>query len=412
MDRVFTLRDGELHAEEVPLSAIAAAAGTPCYVYSRAALERGFSAWQSAFGARGHRVCYAVKANSSLAVLKLIADLGGSFDIVSEGELARVLAAGGDAAGVTFAGVGKREAEIAAALSAGIGCFNIESEGELERINMVAARLDKRAPVALRVNPDVDPQTHPYIATGLRESKFGVPTEAAPALYRRIDALPNVTAVGVACHIGSQITSIEPFADAVKKVVELAKQLEAQGNEIAHIDVGGGLGIRYRDEQPPDVAALVAAICAAVPERFTVHVEPGRSIAGPAGVLLTRVEYLKHAPERNFAIVDAAMNDLLRPALYQAWHACSPVVPRAGSTVSYDVVGPVCETGDFLAQQRDLDIETGDLLALGDAGAYGFVMASNYNSRPRPPEVLVDGDRFREIRRRETCDDLMAGELL
>ncbi len=412
MDPLFALRDGELHAEQVPLSAIAAASGTPCYVYSRAALERGLGAWQQAFGTRPHQVCYAVKANSSLAVLHLVAELGGAFDIVSGGELARVLAAGGAADSVTFAGVGKQEAEIAAALQAGIGCFNVESESELARIDSIAGRLGKQAPVALRVNPDVDPQTHPYIATGLKESKFGVPAEAAPALYQRIAAAPNLTAVGVACHIGSQITSIAPFSDAVARVVELAEQLEAAGHAITHVDVGGGLGIRYRDEEPPGVAALVDAILAAVPERFAVHVEPGRSVAGPAGVLLTRVEYLKHAQERNFAIVDAAMNDLLRPALYQAWHDCVPVTPRSGPPARYDVVGPVCETGDFLATERDLRLAAGDLLALGDAGAYGFVMASNYNSRPRPPEVLVEGDRFREIRRRETFEDLIAAETL
>lgn len=410
----FHYRDGRLYAEDVDLTALAAEYGTPCYVYSRATIERHWRAFDQALASRRHLVCYAVKANSNLAVLNVLARLGAGFDIVSVGELERVLRAGGDPAKVVFSGVGKRADEMRRALEVGIRCFNVESEAELHRLNAVAGELGKRAPVALRVNPDVDAGTHPYISTGLKENKFGIDIQAAPAIYAEAARLPHIEVVGVDCHIGSQLTSVAPFVDALDRVLLLLDQLAAQGIEIKHLDLGGGLGIRYRDEDPPlpaDHADAVLARLGARPQEIIT--EPGRAIVGNAGVLLTRVEYLKCTPYRNFAIVDAAMNDLIRPTLYGAWQQILPVVPREGGVRrSYDVVGPVCETGDFLGKDRELAIEPGDLLAVRSAGAYGFVMSSNYNTRPRAAEVMVDGAQAYLVRQRETLEQLMAGETL
>ncbi len=408
----FHYRDGQLHAEDVPLSAIAEAVGTPTYVYSRATLERHWHAFDQALGEHPHLICYAVKANSNLAVLGLLARLGSGFDIVSGGELRRVLAAGGDPGRVVYSGVGKRDDELILALEQGIHCFNVESESELQRLDRLARERGLRAPVALRVNPDIDPQTHPYISTGLRENKFGIDIHQAPRLYHEAAAMDGIRILGVACHIGSQILELSPFLEALDRVLALVDRLEADGIPLAHIDIGGGLGIRYRDERPPEPAAYARAVKARLAGRpLAIHVEPGRAIAGNAGILLTRVLDLKENQARAFAIVDGAMNDLLRPALYQAWQDIVPVTPRpGGSPRRYDVVGPICETGDFLGKDRELNIEPGDLLAVRSAGAYGFVMSSNYNSRPRAAEVLVDGDRFHVVRARETFDDLIRGE--
>lgn len=410
----FLYRDGRLLAEEVDLAAVAAEFGTPCYVYSRATIERHWRAFDHALAGRRHLVCYAVKANSNLAVLNVLARLGAGFDIVSVGELERVLRAGGDPAKVVFSGVGKRTDEMRRALEAGIRCFNVESEAELHRLNAIAGELGRRAPIALRVNPDVDAGTHPYISTGLKENKFGIDIEAAPAIYAQAARLPHIEVVGVDCHIGSQLTSVAPFVDALDRVLLLLDRLAEQGVAIKHLDLGGGLGIRYRDENPPLPADHADAVLARLADRpQEILVEPGRAIVGNAGVLLTRVEYLKCTPHRNFAIVDAAMNDLVRPALYGAWQRIMPVAPRtSGTTRTYDVVGPVCETGDFLGKERELAIEPGDLLAVRSAGAYGFAMSSNYNTRPRAAEVMVDGDRAYLVRQRETLDYLMAGESL
>jgi diaminopimelate decarboxylase len=407
----FEYRAGVLHAEAVSVATLAARYGTPLYIYSRATLERHYRAFESAFAAHPHRICYAVKANSNLAVLAVLARLGSGFDIVSGGELARVLAAGGDPARVVFSGVGKRVDEIAAALDAGIGCFNVESEAELQRINRIAGERGLRAPVALRVNPDVDAATHPYIATGLKENKFGIEIGAARALYRAAQVLPHLHIRGIACHIGSQLTQTGPFVDALARVLALLDELAADGIEIEHLDIGGGLGIRYRDEAPPEPADYAHAVLQTVGSRTrSIHLEPGRAIVGNAGILVTRVEHLKHSAERHFAIVDAAMNDLIRPALYGAWQAIVPVTMRAGDAQSYDIVGPVCETGDFLGKERTLCIEEGDLLAVRSAGAYGFVMSSNYNTRPRAAEILVHGDQVHLARRRETVHELLALE--
>jgi diaminopimelate decarboxylase len=407
----FQLRDGVLHCEDVPLPELAEAVGTPAYVYSRATLERHYRAFGSALEGIPHQVCFAVKANSSLAVLNVLARLGAGFDIVSGGELERVLRAGGDPGRVVFSGVGKTPEEMRRALQLGIHCFNIESRPELELLNAVAGAMGLRAPVAVRVNPDVDADTHPYIATGLRENKFGVDIDAAPDLYREAASLEHVEVRGVGFHIGSQLTRLDPFTDALRRVLALADALERDGIRLEHIDVGGGLGVRYRDENPPEPAAYAAALKEVLGGRaWKVMLEPGRAIAANAGVFLTRVAFLKHTAHKDFAIVDGAMNDLIRPALYGAWQEIVPVRPRAETPRRYDVVGPVCETGDFLGRERDLALAPGDLLAVRSAGAYGYVMASNYNSRPRPPEVMVDRDRFHIVNRREQVDHLMMRE--
>ena len=410
----FHRQQGELWVEDVALREIAARFGTPCYVYSRAALERVWQRYDEAFGARRHRVHYAVKANGNLAVLDTLARLGSGFDIVSGGELARVLAAGGDPARVVFSGVGKSAAEMRAALAADIGVFNLESSSEMERLNAVAGECGRVARVAIRVNPDVDARTHPYISTGLNENKFGVPMPEALALYQRAADLPNLHVTGVACHIGSQLTELAPFGDAMARVMALVGELKAAGIEIEHVDAGGGLGIRYRDETPPAIEDYVAVLCAAIPEPYEICIEPGRSICGPAGVLLSRVEYLKQTPSRRFAICDAAMTELIRPALYEAWHEVqtvgteSPGLPE----FTYDLVGPVCESADFLASGRKLRLREDSLLAIMSAGAYGQAMASNYNARPRPPEVMVDGQAVHLVRPREEVSSLFASEQL
>ncbi|HXF46034.1 MAG TPA: diaminopimelate decarboxylase [Burkholderiaceae bacterium] len=410
----FTHRAGALYCEGVPLAEIAARFGTPSYVYSRRAIEAAFAAYADALAGRDALVCYAIKANSNLAVLNVLARLGAGFDIVSGGELARVLAAGGDARKTVFSGVGKTSAEIAQALAAEILCFNVESAAELAEIERVAAQMDKRAPISLRVNPDVDPKTHPYISTGLRENKFGVAYEDALPLYRRAAASKHLRAVGIDCHIGSQITEVAPYVDAADRLLDLVDALARAGIRLHHIDFGGGLGIRYRDESPPPPGALIGALV----ERVTVRghadkallFEPGRSLVGAAGVLLTRVTLLKPGAARNFAVVDAAMNDLLRPSLYEAWMDVQPVQARAATPTVYDIVGPVCESGDWLARDRELALAPGDLLAVRGAGAYGMSMASNYNSRGRAAEVMVDGERFYCVRRREEVAELFAGE--
>ncbi|MCP1673335.1 diaminopimelate decarboxylase [Natronocella acetinitrilica] len=409
----FNYRGGTLYAEDVALSDIAAEHGTPAYVYSRAAIEQAWRDFDHAFADLPHQVCYAVKANSSLAVLNLLARLGSGFDIVSGGELERVLRAGGDPSRIVFSGVAKTRREIADAINKGIGCFNVESLPELERIQYIASRLDARAPVSLRVNPDVDADTHPYISTGLKENKFGIPLDEAEALYRRRADFPALDFVGVDYHIGSQLTRLDPFIDALDRVLAMVDRLAEDGLRLRHLDIGGGLGVRYRDETPPAPDAYAAALLPRLRGReLDIYMEPGRAIVANAGVMLTRVEYLKATPEKHFALVDGAMNDLLRPALYGAWQAIDPVTPRDGAPTNWDVVGPVCETADFLGKDRSLTLEPGDLLAVRSAGAYGFVMASNYNTRPRPPELMVDGDQVHLIRRRETVDDLLTGERL
>lgn len=406
----YAYRRGELCVEDVSFERIADEVGTPCYVYSRAALTDAYARFSAAFAGRDHLVCYAVKANSTLAILDLFARLGSGFDIVSGGELTRVIAAGGDPQKVVFSGVGKSKAEIRQALEARVLCFNVESESELLRIDRIAGELGLPAPISLRVNPDVDAGTHPYIATGLKQNKFGIPYAQAPALYRRAAQLENVRIKGIDCHIGSQLTDIAPMAEAFGKIAELVANLEKGGIELGHVDVGGGLGIRYQDERLPAIDDYAQAVKAAFPKgAHKLLFEPGRLLSGEAGVLLTRVEYLKTGEERNFAVVDAAMNDLLRPALYEAWHDVLPV-REGGATRSYDVVGPVCETGDFIARERQLAIDEGDLLAIMSAGAYGMSMASNYNTRTRAAEVMVDGETLHVIREREEVSDLIARE--
>ncbi len=412
----FNYRNDRLFVESVPLSTIAEQVGTPCYVYSRAMIEQRWHAFDDAFGRLDHLLCYAVKANSNLGVLNLLARLGCGFDIVSGGELERVLRAGGDPAKVIFSGVGKSDQEIRRALEVGIYCFNVESEAELFRLNTLAADSDRRAPTALRVNPDVDPNTHPYIATGLKQSKFGISGEQAASLYAKAYELSHVEVNGIACHIGSQLVDLAPFLDALDRVIALVEDLRGQGISLRHIDLGGGLGIRYRDERPPSaydyVAAMIDRLAASRGCRdLRVVIEPGRSLVGEAGLLLTRVLYLKQGEVRNFAIVDAAMNDLLRPALYDAWHDIVPVSRKSAKSVQlYDVVGPVCESADFLGRDRELVVAAGDLLAVRSAGAYGACMSSRYNSRSLPAEVLVDGERLHVVRRRETIDDMLATE--
>jgi diaminopimelate decarboxylase len=407
------LRNGTLHVESVPLEDVARRHGTPCFVYSRSALHRAFADYQRALAGRDTLICYAVKANSNLAIINLLARQGAGFDIVSGGELARVLAAGGEAGKVVFSGVGKSEAEMQRALDAGIYCFNIESSAELDRLHRIAEQRGERAPIAVRVNPDVDPKTHPYISTGLRGNKFGVAFDEALPLYRRAAKLPHLDVVGIACHIGSQLLESGPIVEATDRIVELAVALDAEGIKLRHLDLGGGLGVRYRDETPPSAEQYFAHLLARLgSRRERILVEPGRSLVGSVGVLLTRVEYLKRGQEKNFAIVDAAMNDLMRPALYDAWHDIVPVRPRADPIELYDVVGPVCESGDFLGQARELSVRQGDLLAVLTAGAYGMTMSSNYNSRPRAAEVIVEGETVHLVRRRETVEELYACESL
>ena len=407
----FQNKNGELHAENIPLSRIAAEVGTPTYVYSKEALTSAFKRFDAGFSGTDHLICFAVKSNPSLAILNLFAQLGAGFDIVSGGELARVIAAGGDPAKVVFSGVGKTEAEMCAALDAGIFCFNVESAGELARLNSVAAEMGKVAPVSLRVNPNVDAKTHPYISTGLKNNKFGVAYEDALSLYERAAKMPNIEIHGVDCHIGSQLTELSPFLDALDRVLILVDQLEAVGIPIQHIDAGGGIGICYSDETPPDFVDYAAAMLKKLAGRKVKLVfEPGRALVGNAGALLTKVEYLKHTESKNFAIVDAAMNDLMRPALYDAYHDIVAVKPSQNATHVYEVVGPVCESGDFLGHDRPLALQQDDLLAILSAGAYGMSMSSNYNTRPRAAEVMVDGDRYFEIRKREKIADLFALE--
>jgi diaminopimelate decarboxylase len=412
----FALKNGVLHAESVALPAIADQFGTPAYVYSRAALEASLREFHDVLGGhpagQGALVCYAVKANSNLAILNVFARLGAGFDIVSGGELQRVLAAGADPKKVVFSGVGKTADEMKLALDVGIFCFNVESAAELERLNDVAGQYGKKAPISLRVNPNVDPKTHPYISTGLKGAKFGVAYDNALALYRRAAALPNIEVAGIDCHIGSQLLDPSPFVEALDRILALVDQMAAEGIHIHHLDLGGGLGIKYNTEQvQPTVASYLTPLLDKLAGRgLQVVLEPGRRLVGNAGLLLTRIEYLKEGEAKNFAIIDAAMNDLMRPALYEAWHDILPVVPRAGAASEYDVVGPVCETGDFLGQARPLAVEAGDLLAVMSAGAYGMAMASNYNTRPRAVEVMVDGDQIHVIRQRETVEQLYAGE--
>ena len=410
----FSYRDGVLSAESVPLTTIADAVGTPCFVYSRNALTDAFNAYTSAFADIRPLVCYAAKANSNIAILDLFARLGSGFDIVSGGELARVLGAGGSPKRVVFSGVGKSEAEMRFALEHDILCFNVESSSELERLNRVAARMSKVAPVSFRVNPDVDPGTHPYISTGLKENKFGVPHGDALGLYLHARRLSNVRIVGIDCHIGSQITELSPYVDALDRILDLVIRLAEKGIELEHIDLGGGVGIRYRDERPlalTDYARAIQDRMAGRRERLIL--EPGRSLVGNGGLLLTRIEYLKHGEARHFAVVDAAMNDLMRPALYDAYHAVLPVKEHSAVAPDvYDVVGPVCESGDFLARHRSLAVAEGDLIAIMSAGAYGMSMSSNYNTRPRAAEVMADGAAWHAIRDRETIPELFAGEHL
>ncbi|MGF1751676.1 MULTISPECIES: diaminopimelate decarboxylase [Vibrio] len=400
--------DGQLWAENTSLTQLAEQYGTPLYVYSRATLERHWNAFDKSVGEHPHLVCYAVKANSNLGVLNTLARLGSGFDIVSGGELERVVAAGGDPAKVVFSGVGKTAQEMRRALELGIKCFNVESEPELERLNQVASELDVIAPISLRINPDVDAHTHPYISTGLRDNKFGIAFDRAPDVYKFAQSLPHLSVQGIDCHIGSQLTDIEPFIDATDRLLALIDQLRDAGVNIRHLDVGGGLGVVYRDELPPQPSDYAKALLARLenhPELELIF-EPGRAIAANAGVLLTKVEFLKHTEHKNFAIVDAAMNDLMRPALYQAWQDIIPVIPRQGEAVSYDLVGPICETGDFIGKDRALVLEQNDLLAVRSAGAYGFVMSSNYNTRPRVAEVMVDGNQSHLVRQRETLASL------
>ncbi len=409
----FAYRDQQLCAEGVSLELIAEKFGTPCYVYSRSAIEAAYHAYDEALARRDHLICYAVKANSNLAVLNLLARMGSGFDIVSGGELERVITAGGDPRKTVFSGVGKNGAEMRAALNAGILCFNVESESELKRLNRVAGELDKTAPVSLRINPDVDANTHPYISTGLKESKFGVAFEDALPLYRRAAEtdMANLRVIGIDCHIGAQITEIAPYIAALQKLLDLVDRLAAERIGIEHIDIGGGLGIRYRDEAPPSVAEYAQALSACFGDhKQKILLEPGRSVVGNAGVLLARVEYLKHGAHRNFAVLDAAMNDLIRPALYDAWHDIQPVRERRTPARRYEVVGPICESGDFLGHDRELSVAEGDLLAIMSAGAYGMTMSSNYNSRPRAAEVIVSGTEMHLIRERESLAQLIALE--
>ena len=413
----FAYKNDRLMVEQVSLEQVARDLGTPFYVYSRAMIEYQWHAYDDAFGGRNHLVCYAVKANSNLAVLKLLADMGSGFDLVSGGELERVLRAGGKPENIVFSGVGKTEVEIRRALEVGIGCFNVESASELVRLDQIAREMNCVAPVALRVNPDVDPNTHPYISTGLRENKFGIPIEDAFDLYQQAAQSQGLDVKGLACHIGSQLTDIDPFIETLERATSLVGELDDAGIELRTIDLGGGLGITYYDESPPDPDDYITELMdhfqslGSRYQKMRVIIEPGRSIVGNAGALISRVEYLKNGEEHNFVVIDAAMNDLLRPTLYDAWQEIVPVVrkPDLQSDI-YDVVGPICETGDFLGKERELAVEEDDLVAILSAGAYGFTMSSNYNTRPRVPEVLIDGDQYFVVRRRETVDDLLGPE--
>ncbi|MCX7101421.1 MAG: diaminopimelate decarboxylase, partial [Methylobacter sp.] len=401
-------------AEDIAVQDIVYKYGSPCYIYSRATLERHWKAFDHAFGEQAHLICYAVKANSNIALLNLLARLGSGFDIVSLGELERVIAAGGNPKKIVFSGVGKREDELLAALKLGIRCFNIEVSGELDRLNQLAGQLGVIAPVSFRVNPDVDANTHPYISTGLKENKFGIDIQQALSEYRRAAAMPNINVIGIDCHIGSQLTETRPFLDALDKVLELVETLAAEGINLHHLDLGGGLGICYKDEQPPEPAEYIEAVLARLGDtHFEILLEPGRAIVGNAGILVTQVEYLKPTANKNFAIVDAAMNDLVRPSLYSAWQEIIPVSLQNNETaMTWDIVGPVCETGDFLGKDRLLCLTQGDLLAIRSSGAYGFTMSSNYNSRPRLAEVIVDGTDLHLARERETIKQLWTGEHL
>lgn len=411
----FNYKNGELFAEDVAINKIASMHGTPCYVYSHATFERHWRAFNDAFGDHPHLICYSVKANSNIAILNILARLGSGFDIVSIGELERVLKAGGDPAKVVFSGVGKRADEMQRALEVGIRCFNVESEDELERLNEVAGSINKKAAISIRVNPDVDAKTHPYISTGLKENKFGIDINTVEPVYLRAAKMPNIEVTGIDCHIGSQLTDISPFMDALERLIALADRLKEQGITIHHLDLGGGLGVRYKDENPPLPSDYTAQLFANEKVKdYEILIEPGRAIAANAAILVTQVEYLKHGDDKSFAIVDAAMNDLIRPALYQAWQEIIPVNENANSNElkTYDIVGPICETGDFLGKDRKLSLSQGDLLAVRSAGAYGFTMASNYNTRPKVAEILVDGDKAHVIRKRETVQQLFENESL
>lgn len=409
----FPLNNGVVHAEAVPVTDIAKQFGTPCYVYSKQALTAAYQTFEAGLNNTDHMICFAVKANSNLAVLNVFAKLGAGFDIVSGGELARVLAAGGDPTKVVFSGVGKTAEEMQQALEAGIFCFNVESASELARLNEVAGNMGKVAPVSLRVNPDVDAKTHPYISTGLKNNKFGVAIEDASDVYKQAAAMPNIAVHGVDCHIGSQITEIAPFIDALERVLSLVDALAADGIHISHIDVGGGVGITYDDETPPAFQDYTKSILEKLNQKkVKLLFEPGRALVGNAGILLTKVEYLKPTDSKNFAIVDAAMNDLMRPALYDAYHEIIAAEPKAGEACTYEIVGPICETGDFLGHDRALNIAEGDVLVVKSAGAYAMSMASNYNSRPKAAELMVDGNQTHVVRKRESIKALFAEESL
>lgn len=409
----FDYNDNQLFAEDVSVQSLAEQHGTPCYIYSRKTLERHWHAFNDAFGDHQHLICYSVKACSNIAILNVFARLGSGFDIVSVGELERVLKAGGDPKKVVFSGVGKRVDEMQRALDVGIRCFNVESEAELERLNTVASEMGKVAAVSIRVNPDVDAQTHPYISTGLKENKFGIDVNKVEAVYERAALMENIKVEGIDCHIGSQLTELSPFMDALERVIALAERLQEKGIEIHHLDLGGGLGVRYDDETPPLPSDYTKALFTNEKlKNYEVLIEPGRAIAANSAILVTQVEYLKHSDEKNFAIVDAAMNDLIRPSLYQAWQAIIPVTQTENASQAYDIVGPICETGDFLGKNRALELQQGDFLAIRSAGAYGFTMASNYNTRPRTVEILVDGSDVHVIRERETIESLFANETL
>lgn len=412
---MLTYHADQLHADGVALADIVQRFGTPCYVYSRAAIEQHWSTLNTAMDKHKHLICYAVKANSNLAVLNILARLGSGFDIVSEGELERVLRAGGKADKIVFSGVGKTNKEIQRALQVGIKCFNVESLPELENLHEIAASLGKIAPVSLRINPDIDATTHPYIATGLKNNKFGIPFADALVAYQRADSMAHIDVIGIGCHIGSQITQLTPFVEALDILLELARQITAAGIKLKHINIGGGLGICYQGEQPPTAQHYAQSLCSKLADTtYEIILEPGRSIVGSAGVLITQVTYLKHTEDKNFAIVDTAMNDLLRPSLYGAWHEIMPVnnAIKTGSTRCYDLVGPICESGDFLAKDRHLDLQQDDLLAICTTGGYGFSMASTYNSRPKICEIMVADGQCHEIRRRQTVDELMHGETM